>query len=119
MLGRRRHRRYLIDDKIIGAIRHESDQIQYELVDISASGICVITTKRLPHDVELVIKLQGRNVALVSVWFKPISHDPVRYRYGLQRIEESQDIIEQFVAGGKLQEDFIANHDDDFHDNYS
>lgn len=111
--GRRRHRRFDINDKVIGAFTCDGDKASFELQNISESGVCVITQKRLP-DFEGVIEFpfRGQILKLRSVWKKPVSHDPVVYKYGLTRIDETSDVIDFFLVAGKVDEDLIDGYDD-------
>ena len=108
---KRREVRYQIKGGIEGYfdLLNNNANIKFQVLNVSKSGMCIITPHRLPDDHELTLVIK-QLVAKVSVaWMIPIEIDSEiqDYKYGLCNVAEEIDFVAVLQEMGLLSENVM------------
>jgi len=102
----RREVRYQVKGAIEGYINLApgDDNIPFKILNVSKSGMCIATRRRLPDEPELTL-IVNQLIAQVSVaWMIPDGSPNGSFRYGIGKLAEEIDFVDALQANGLLSE---------------
>ncbi len=77
--------------------------LQCKPIDLSPSGLSILTSSLLPLGSELVLKTHKDTVRFVVVWQKPDFGKQGLFRYGLEVVDRGVDLEALFRAASCLK----------------
>ncbi len=102
----RREVRYQVKGAIEGYINlaPSDDNIPFKILNVSKSGMCIVTPRRVPDEPELTL-IVNKLIAQVSVaWMIPASSPNGGFKYGILKLAEEIDFVDALQANGLLSE---------------
>ncbi len=102
----RREVRYQVKGEIEGIfdLGSNDDNIPFKILNVSKSGMCVTTGKRLPDEPEVTMVISELVVDVSVAWMIPSGSPGKGFKYGLCTAVEGVDFVEALQQHGLLSE---------------
>lgn len=100
--NKRRHARYRVSTTSACEITFDESTSPVELVNLSSSGLCIYTSRRIPSSEDIIVSIADQEFRAQRVWMIPESFEPLRYRTGLVRVDETLDLVKAATQVGHV-----------------
>ncbi len=105
-IEQRREVRYQVKGAIEGRIdlAPDGDNVPFKVLNVSKSGMCIVTPRRLPDESELTLVVQQVTARVSVAWMIPDSGSKGSFRYGICALADGTDFVNVLQANGLLSE---------------
>ncbi len=103
----RKEPRYQVNKVIRGSLRHNSSRqsVDFQVVNVSSSGMCVLAADKLPEHQELTIVINNIQSQVAVAWNMSVRHEnKSMFKYGIHKTGLDVDFVEEFKRYGLLNE---------------
>ncbi len=102
----RREVRYQVKGEIEGYfdLGSDNDKVPFKILNVSKSGMCVTTTKRLPEEPELTLVISKLVAEVFIAWMIPCGKPGTGFKYGLCAAVDNVDFVNALQQYGLLSE---------------
>ena len=96
--------RYQVDGTINGVFKLAPDDndVTFEVLNVSKSGMCVVTDEKLPEHPELPITISDITINVSVAWMIPVGSGTRKYKYGIQSVTPDVDLVDALQTRGLL-----------------
>ncbi len=105
----RREVRYQVKGTIEGYIylAPGDDNIPFKILNVSKTGMCVATARRLPDEPELTLIVHQLKAQVSIAWMIPDSSPNGGFRYGICQLSDDINFVDALQADGLLSENLM------------
>lgn len=96
--------RYQVDGTINGIFKlaPDNNDVTFEVLNVSKSGMCVLTDEKLPDQQELLITISDITANVTVAWMIPVGSGTRKYKYGIQSLTPDIDLVDALQTRGML-----------------